>query len=153
MHAFSKLIKFISAVMAMSYCTLYRISAHLHVGSTSAEKVGQKEVGGVTCSVLCRWWLPSRGCPWMFCSSSNLWGTNNFGCCSVKSFVAYCLVGEGSDLFRMGGASGRECQSLWFINRLHNRWFQSLLTQMSTHPGANFAVFENHTLKSYAYLS
>ena len=39
----------------------------------------------------------------------------------------------------MGGASGRECQSLWFINRLHNRWFQSLLTQMSTHPGANFA--------------
>ena len=26
-----------------------------------------------------------------------------------KSFVACCLVREGSDLFRMGGASGREC--------------------------------------------
>ena len=58
MHAFSKLIKFISAVMAMSYCTLYRISAHLHAGSKSAEKVGQEEVGGVTCNVLCMWWLP-----------------------------------------------------------------------------------------------
>ena len=58
MHAFSKLIKFISAVMAMSHCTLYRISAHLQMGFKSAEKVGQEEVGGVTCNVLCTWWLP-----------------------------------------------------------------------------------------------
>ena len=35
-----------------AHCTEY-----LH-GSVSAEKVGQREVGGVTCNVLCTWWLP-----------------------------------------------------------------------------------------------
>ena len=33
------------------------VSAHWRTGSASAERVGQEEVGGVTCRVTRTWWL------------------------------------------------------------------------------------------------
>ena len=40
-----------------AHCAEKIVSAHLRAGSASAERVGQGEVGGVTCRVLCTWWL------------------------------------------------------------------------------------------------
>ena len=39
------------------HCTEKTISACLHVGSASTERVGQEEVGRVTCRVTSTWWL------------------------------------------------------------------------------------------------
>ena len=39
------------------HCGEKIVSAHLHVGSASAERVGQGEMGGVTHRVTCTWWL------------------------------------------------------------------------------------------------
>ena len=49
-----------SFVNSITLCTVQkRQSLHvcLRTGSVSAERVGQEEVGGVTCRVLCTWWL------------------------------------------------------------------------------------------------
>ena len=35
------------------HCVGKRVSVHLRAGSASAERVGQRELGGVTCRVLC----------------------------------------------------------------------------------------------------
>ena len=40
-----------------AHCAEKIVSAHLHAGSVSAERVGQVEVGGVIGRVLCTWWL------------------------------------------------------------------------------------------------
>ena len=127
MHAFSRLIKFISAVMAMSYCTLYRISAQLHVGSASAERWNKRRwVGSLA---MC---YSQGGCPGVHeCSVHPLIceALITLAAAVSKSFVACCLVKDGSDfLFEMSEASGQECQSLWCINWLYNRWFQGHLT-------------------------
>ena len=51
--------KLYSALLVTSHCALHRkiVSVHLRVGSVSAERVGQVEVGGVTHRVTCTWWL------------------------------------------------------------------------------------------------
>ena len=46
-----------SALLVTSYCAEKIVSVHLRVGSASAERVGQEEVGGVTRRVTCTWWL------------------------------------------------------------------------------------------------
>ena len=43
--------------MVASHCTEKIVSARLHAASALAERVGQREVGGVTGRVLCTWWL------------------------------------------------------------------------------------------------
>ena len=40
-----------------AHCAEKTVSARLHAGSASAERVGQVEVGGVIGRVLCTWWL------------------------------------------------------------------------------------------------
>ena len=40
-----------------AHCAEKIVSARLHTGSASAERVGQGAVGGVTGRVLCTWWL------------------------------------------------------------------------------------------------
>ena len=53
--------KHCSALLVTSHCALRRkykiVSAHWHAGSAPAERVGQKEIDGVTRRVLCTWWL------------------------------------------------------------------------------------------------
>ena len=55
--------KLYSALLVTSHCALHRkiVSVHLRVGSVSAERVGQVEVGGVTHRVTCTWWLLGAG--------------------------------------------------------------------------------------------
>ena len=40
-----------------AYCAEKIVSVCLRAGSASPERVGQGEVGGVTCRVTCTWWL------------------------------------------------------------------------------------------------
>ena len=40
-----------------AHCAERIVSARLRTGSALAERVGQGEMGGVTCRVLCTWWL------------------------------------------------------------------------------------------------
>ena len=46
-----------SALLVMSYCALCRKDVHLYVGSASAERVGQEEVGEITLRLLHKWRL------------------------------------------------------------------------------------------------
>ena len=49
------------SALLVTYCAEKNVSARLCAGSASAQMVGQEEVGGVTCRVLCSWWLLGLG--------------------------------------------------------------------------------------------